>query len=341
VFFRDIVGQQKAKQFLRQVTAREKLPHAYLFTGISGIGKTSTAKAVAMALNCRRPREGDACGQCTPCRQMMDGNSPDFLRIAPEPDSQYIKVEQIREGLQRAIGFAPMGPYRISLIHEAQKMTDEAANSFLKTLEEPPPGNVIILVTTEPRDLLPTIVSRCQRVSFLPLSPEQISAWLVENRGIDAEAAQVLSKICEGSLGFSLWMLEQDFLEVRSRWLARVIQLGRMSKEEVLDAAMEVADGYGAGISETSGSRGLGIVHLLNVWASWFRDLLLVKTRSAAGLVVNVDFSRQLKKVAENAKIKNLLDSLMLLEKAERDLRRNRNKRLVMAHTFLRLNGLK
>jgi DNA polymerase-3 subunit delta' len=336
--FEKVLGQNRAKRFLRQVIAREKIPHAYLFTGIPGIGKTTTAKALAMALNCGDPHGGDSCGRCTSCRQVMDGNSPDFLHIAPEPNSQFIKIDQVREGLQHALSFAPMGRYRVSLIQEAHKMTDEAANSFLKTLEEPPPHNVIILVTTEPKDLLPTIASRCQRVPFHPLSPDQIRAWLVEKGGVGLESAQVLSRICEGSLGNAITMWEQDFMEMRNQWLTRLVQLSGMGKEETLEMAMEVADGYGTGVSKGSSSKKPGIVSLLGVWASWYRDLLLYRTGSSGGLLMNPDFSQKLKNAAKDEKIEHLTKKLLLLDEAEKDLRRNRNTRLVMAHTLFGLH---
>ena len=167
VAFSEILGQKTAKRFLKQVMASGKIPHAYLFTGIPGIGKTTTAMAFAMALNCREPVDFEGCGQCPSCRQFKGKNFPDFISILPE--GQNIRIDQIKE-LNRKLGFAPVsGGYRVCVIHQADAMNDESANSFLKTLEEPPPGNILILRVTESLDLLPTIVSRCQQVPFQPL----------------------------------------------------------------------------------------------------------------------------------------------------------------------------
>jgi len=110
--------------------SEERIPHAYLFTGISGIGKTSMARALTMALNCHEPTDFDGCGRCPSCRRLLGGNFPDFIHI--KPDGQNIKIEQIRE-LNRRLSFAPVSAkYRVCVLQEAEVMTGEAANSFLK-----------------------------------------------------------------------------------------------------------------------------------------------------------------------------------------------------------------
>ena len=109
--FSRILGQERAKRFLKQAMSRKKIPHAYLFTGISGVGKTRTAMALTMALNCRKPVDYEGCGQCLPCRQMANGNFPDFLFLKPEGES--IRIDQIRE-LNRRLGFAPVSSFDTS-----------------------------------------------------------------------------------------------------------------------------------------------------------------------------------------------------------------------------------
>ncbi len=159
------------------------IPHAYLFTGINGVGKSTTALALARAVNCTSDTTGDGCGRCITCRQLSSGNFPDIITIAP--DGQNIKIEQIRE-LNRNLNYKPVsGKYRITIIDWAEMMTEEAANSFLKTLEEPPSGNIIVLKVVDPRDLLPTIVSRCQRVPFNPLDRDTIRIILFAHHNQD------------------------------------------------------------------------------------------------------------------------------------------------------------
>jgi len=336
--FSGVVGQQRAKEFLKQVMTREKIPHAYLFTGIPGIGKRSMAMALAMALNCREPVDREGCNRCPPCRQILSRNFPDFLSISP--DGQNIKIGQIRE-LNRRLSFAPMsGRYRVCVVHRAETMTNEAANSFLKTLEEPPPGNILILDATEPLDLLPTIVSRCQRVSFQPLSAQDMATWLVENRGLKEEIAIVLARISGGSLGRTLRMCEAGFLEKRQEWLERLVGLHSLSKENALEMALECAGedkNVGLDITETGEA---GLTDMLSMWKMWYRDLLILKEKGPHHLLVNVDFFHKLKSMLGSFSIDSLGNSVFIIDQAQRDLQQRRNPTLLMEHVILGLKGI-
>ncbi len=336
--FSEILGQKTATKFLKQIMASQKIPHAYLFAGIPGIGKTSTAMAFAMALNCREPNGFEGCGHCPACRQLIGGNFPDFLSIQPE--GQNILIEQIKD-LNRSLGFAPVsGGYRVSVIHQAETMTDEAANSFLKTLEEPPPKNILILKVTEPLDLFPTIVSRCQKVPFQPLSARDIKIWLIKNRDLNEETATLLARISEGSLGRALRMYEGDFLEKRTAWLSKLMQLPGFSKEEALNMALECAEEDRKKGLDFPASGEAGMLDMLSVWGNWYRDLLLLQVGGSNDLLINIDFSNQLKKNGESFTVENLIDSIMAVHQARLDIRRMRNATLVMEHMVLRLNGL-
>ncbi|MFH1292692.1 MAG: DNA polymerase III subunit delta' [Pseudomonadota bacterium] len=336
--FSQILGQERAKSFLAQVMAREKIPHAYLFTGIPGIGKTTTAMALTMALNCQEPVNGDACGHCVSCRQMKSGNFPDFLSIRPE--GKNIKIDQIRD-LNRKLGFAPVsGRYRVIVLYQAETMTTEAANSLLKTLEEPPPGNILILKVTEPLDLLPTIVSRCQRVPFQPLPVDDMTYWLVKQKGVDAEMAAVLARISGGSLGHALKMCEGDFFDKRQEWLQRLIRLPGLSREQALEMALECAGEDKKTGFQTSETWEPGLMDMLAVWETWYRDLLLVRVGGGKHLMINVDFSHNLKNIAGKLKVPNLINSILAVDQSQRDLRRMRNTKLVMEHAVLSLRRL-
>ncbi len=337
MFFSQIIGQEKAKGFLENVMRRKRVPHAYLFTGISGVGKTSAAKAFTMTLNCEAPSGLEACGACVSCRKMLGGNFPDFISI--EPDGQNIKIEQIRE-LHRTLGYAPFaGGYRVTVIHRAEAMTGEAANSFLKTLEEPPPGNIFVLKATEPRDLLPTIVSRCQRVSFRPLKAREITAQLEKGEDMDGSSAEILARAASGSLGRALQMKESDYLERRRTWLKNLFELTGRSGAEALDTAVESAKESRAGLNQP-GSKKVGLLDMLSVWATCYRDLLLVRTGASGGPVINHDFRHQLEEVASAFSIQDLIESFQRVDRAIRDLHRMRNPTLVMENTLLNLRKM-
>jgi DNA polymerase III subunit delta' len=334
--FSRIIGQERAKEFLKGVLAGGKLPHAYLFTGISGVGKSTAALSLAMILNCRTSPGVDSCGICPACRQIMGGNAPDFITIQPEGRS--IKIEQIRE-LNRAIGFAPVsGRYRVFLIRQAETMTEEAANSFLKSLEEPPPGNLFILNATEPLDLLPTIVSRCQRVPFHPLSPQRITEALVQRMGLEEGKASVLAHLSEGSLGKATKMGQGDFFRKREAWLSVLWKMYALSGIEAMEAVLEsVKEGKTGDPEETAES---STIDMLGVWKSWYRDLLVIKVEGSPRLLIHADLSRELKSFESRFTLDQLLESFSLIEKGQRDLRRMRNKLLVAGKTALVLRRL-
>jgi DNA polymerase-3 subunit delta' len=337
--FSKIIGQGKAKQTLRKAMAKEKLPHAYLFTGISGIGKTSVARALAMALNCPDTSNGESCGKCPSCRQILGGNSPDFLIVKRESNSQVIKIEQIRE-LNRSLSFTPLGKYRICVFEQAERMNVEASNSFLKTLEEPPPGNVLVLNTTEPKDLLPTIVSRCQKISFHPLSRNDISQWFVRNMGMDEETAGILGAVSGGSLGRALDICEGDFLEKRLEWISKVEKLIEISRDEAFNLASQCADEAKKIGLDPIEKGSTGIIDVLGLWGSWYRDVLFLKTNASAHLVANSDLTGKLKKFAQSFNIEPVIESIWLIDQAQRDLRKSHNIRLVVEYTAMRLNQL-
>jgi DNA polymerase-3 subunit delta' len=330
--FSQIVGQEGATRFLKQVMARGKMPHAYLFVGIPGIGKTTAALALCQALNCEGPANGEGCGHCTSCRKMISGNFPDLVIL--EPEGQNIKIEQVRS-LDRMFGFKPAaGKYRVSILRQAETMTEEAANAFLKTLEEPPPGNIMIMTVTEPLDLLPTILSRCQRVTFRPVPVPLIEKWLIEEEGMEKGKASLLARVAAGSPGKALEMGKNHFLEKRQDLLFDLNRIMTMPSEEAVAWAVEYSTKAKKEKHESA------VFLLLGVWKTWYRDLLLSKVKCSEDAFINVDFLRELKNASGDSKIENLVESFHTLDQAERDLRRFRNLDLLMENVVLKLKRI-
>ena len=342
--FSHIMGQEKAKKFLRQVLAMQRVPHAYLFCGISGVGKKSMAKAIAMALNCDHSVDGDGCGVCPSCRAIADGNSPDFLLVGYEnretfdERSDRILIEHIRK-LNHAVGFSPIGRYRVCVLDHAQNMTVEAANSFLKILEEPPPGNIFILNAVDPLDLLPTIVSRCQRVAFQPLSINNIKKWLFRERDVDEESADILSRVCSGSLGKAIDMFDGNYLVKRKSWLSSVVDLFSVSRNRAFLIAVEymniLKDSYRTG----SGGRN-DVFDMFMTWKSLYRDLILIKEGAPFNMLMNMDYIHDLERHAQAFDVDALLKSIDLLNRTEQDLMNNINMSLIMEQTVMGLWSL-
>ncbi|MGH9429811.1 MAG: ATP-binding protein, partial [Terriglobia bacterium] len=164
--FDDFLGNRSILETVRNQLATGRLRHSMLFAGVAGIGKWTLAQFIAKACNCVR-LQNDFCNSCPSCQRISENAHPDVTNVAP--DGQFIKIDQMRS-LSREVFFRPFeGKRRVFIVDEAEKFRDESANSILKTLEEPPDTSILILVTSRPNDLLPTLRSRCQMDRFAPL----------------------------------------------------------------------------------------------------------------------------------------------------------------------------
>ena len=211
----------------RRAAQRERLAQAYLLVGPAGVGKRTFARHVAQCLFCERFAEAelDACGECGPCRQMRAGSHPDFFAIGCPEGKRELPLRLMvgeddrrgREGLCHDLSLRPLsGRGRIAIVDDAQTMNDEAANAFLKTLEEPPPGSLIFLIAPQPDGLLPTIRSRCQQVRFGPLPQADIADLLVTHAIVpDAQTAAVAASFSEGSLETAARLADPTLADLR------------------------------------------------------------------------------------------------------------------------------
>lgn len=337
--FSQVLAQERAKAFLKGAIAAGRVSHAYLFAGPAGTGRGTTALAFCRVLNCLRPEGGDACGTCASCRRMADAealkNYPDLVEVVP--DGQYVKIDRIRE-LNRVLAFAPVyGRYRVCLIRKAEALRDEAANAFLKTLEEPPPGNVFILSATEPMNLLPTILSRCQRVSFQPLPREVMVPWLTSFGGVTREKAEILSRMSRGSLGWALRVSKGDFLKKRNRWLTAIRGFGALPWDAVMEMAFTYPEGERSATLEATEGEKAGMLDMFWVWQTWFRDLLLLTAGMDADRLYNGDHLDMLLQEAGSLSPEAAVLCLFTLDRACRELRTLRNGILVLEYTLMEL----
>jgi DNA polymerase-3 subunit delta' len=210
VTFREVFGHARNLERLRRCLASGRVAHAYLFVGPEGVGKSTVAQAFACALTC--PAEpGEGCGACPSCQRILSGNHPDVHVV--EPEGQVVKIEQIRV-LQEALAFRPaFAPRSVAVLSRAERMTLQAANALLKTLEEPPGKTVIVLVSPTASLLPSTVVSRCEQIPFAPIPTEELADFLVARRGMTPEAASLAAAMAAGRVGPAL---EADLGELKA-----------------------------------------------------------------------------------------------------------------------------
>ena len=216
-----IRGQPRAVLQLRRAISSGKLAGAYLFTGPPGVGKATTALALAAALNCERA-DGDACGTCSACTRIASGNHPDVLRLAPEGAARMIAIDPIRE-LAARMGYPPHeGRARVVVLDDAERLGIAAANAFLKTLEEPPARTFFVLVSAAPDALLVTIRSRCQRIRFAPLPRDEVAA-IVEAGGASPANARLAAALAGGSAARAAELADGEALAARQLRVAALL----------------------------------------------------------------------------------------------------------------------
>ncbi|MEA4934329.1 MAG: DNA polymerase III subunit gamma/tau, partial [Lawsonibacter sp.] len=211
-FFGDLVGQQHIATTLRNALCQDRVVHAYLFCGPRGTGKTSTAHIMARAVNCLCPREdGEPCGHCEACDRILGGQSLDIIEIDAASNRGIDKMRDLRDGVK----YTPaQEKYKVYIIDEVHMLTNEAFNALLKTLEEPPKHTIFILATTEPHQVLPTVLSRCQRFDFHRISQGDIIECLKgiaekEHLLVSEEALQLIARRASGGLRDAIGLLDQ------------------------------------------------------------------------------------------------------------------------------------
>lgn len=318
--FSDIYGHERQLAILRRAMAEGRIAHAYLFYGMEGVGKRTVAALFARALNCTGA--DPPCGRCPSCRKAERRTHPDIVTVAPE--GQFIKIGAVKE-IQQEMLFRPReGRYRVFIITEADRLNEAAANALLKTLEEPRPGNVLILTTARPHALPMTILSRCQRLAFSPLSQTEVSRYLTEREGLQKDAAQILAGACQGSIGRALEMGRQDFLALRNQIL------GMLSCEDWHDVLRRLSFATLLGDDREEILERLSIVQLC------YRDALLFK---ATGQQKGLLFGDRLEVIRRLSRLsgRKLLDHLACIEAAQKAITLNVNKTLTLEVMLINL----
>ncbi len=199
-----LIGHTRLQALLAQAVVRRRVPQALLFAGPSGVGKRTAAVALAQAVNCLAATGGVACGRCSACQRIARGQFSDVVLI-DRADAASISIKPVRERILDLVGYRPFeGQQRVFIIDGADDLTVQAQDALLKTLEEPPPSALLMLITVTPDALRPTILSRCRRLRFGVLSDDEVATVLVERLGMDAASARSRAAVAGGSIGQAL-----------------------------------------------------------------------------------------------------------------------------------------
>ncbi|MBE9581589.1 MAG: DNA polymerase III subunit delta' [Proteobacteria bacterium] len=321
--FESIVGQERAIRLLTRILENNRLAHALLFTGVDGIGRQTTAKAMAMALNCLKPVGTSACGVCRSCKKVISGNHPDVIIV--KPSGTFIKIDQVRS-LRKTLRFAPLeGGRRVIIINDAQTMNLEASNAMLKILEEPPNDTYIILTASQTTDLLPTIVSRCQQIPFRPVPVADIAEALGARSELDADAATAVAVLAKGSLGRALSADAEKWMDWRKDLLERV---GLVSSEST-HALFVFADTLARDKDRLQDA--------LDVIIIWFRDILICRFHPEK--ILNRDCMEEIQRKSEQLSVDDILEIIMAVFAAQRAIVKNANRRLALEVMMMRMSS--
>jgi DNA polymerase III subunit delta' len=324
--FSEVVGHARPLELLARSLGRGTLPPSLLFSGPAGVGKRLVARAVGQALNCLSPNGADGCGRCAACRRIAAGTHPDVVVLEP-PDTGVIKIEPVR-ALIAAAAYRPFeGRCRVIVIDDADHLNIDSQDALLKSLEEPGPSTVFILVSSKPETLLPTVRSRCARVTFGRLLASEIAQVLVARHHYEAEAAHAVAAIADGSLGRALEAGSAGHLAARAAALSALRTAAAGSSPR---ARLRAAAGLLTGKSSPAAERDALATRIALV-GSLLRDLALVSQGGDPDRLANGDLAADLERLVPAFDCDRVLRGYAAAGRAIAALDANANSKVVAA----------
>ncbi len=325
-----VYGHDWAVEHLRKGLANGRIRHAYLITGPESVGKETLARAFAQALNCTHPDESlRPCGECRSCKLIASGNHPDIVYSELDPNTGALKIEEIRSVAGRLALKPYEARYRIAIFRDFDHARGPAQDALLKTLEEPPPHALLILLAPTPDTLLPTIPSRSQTIALRPLGAEAARDILIEQRGAPPEQADLLGRLCGGRIGWALRALaDPGILEQREQALNILEDVLSKSRAGRFDLAEDLSKDK------------LALYPLLELWQTYWRDVVLL-CQNAPVLPANNDRRQQLARLAGDMSAEEAVTALEATRKLHQTLSVNLNLRLALEVLFLDYPGLR
>lgn len=323
--FEDIIGQEQIKEHMQRALSTKKISHAYIINGEKSSGKEFVANIFAATLQCEA--EGtDPCGECHSCKQAISNNHPDIIRVGHEKPNS-ISVDDIRTQINGDVLVKPyQGPYKIYIVNEAEKMTQQAQNALLKTLEEPPEYAVILLLTANVNSLLSTILSRCVVLNMRPVADRLVRKFLMDEMQVTDYKAEVCVAFARGNIGKAKALASsEDFENVKSEALSLLKYVQDMELYEIVAAIKKI------------GEYKLEVNDYLDVLAIWYRDALLFKATNDVNHLVFKEEIQSLRKIAKRCSYEGIERVIEALDKAKNRLNANVNFDLTMELLFMEM----
>ena len=325
--FEEILGNEMVKDHFKRAIENHKISHAYILTGEAGMGRKSIANAFAMTLLCEKGGS-EPCMTCHSCKQVMSGNHPDLIYVKHEKPGS-IGVDDVREQINDTIMIRPYSSYyKIYIVDEAEKMTVQAQNALLKTIEEPPSYAVIILITTNQEAFLPTILSRCVQMKLKPLKDFTIKSYLTQNLHIPEKDADICAAFARGNLGKAIHLASSDeFKELFQKVMVLVKNVGTMDISMLLDCIREIKE------------QNLDIGEVLDLMQFWYRDVLMFKVTKDMNLLIFKDEYKMINETGEKVDYAGLEAILAAIDTARTRLNANVNMELAMELLLLTMKN--
>jgi DNA polymerase-3 subunit delta' len=361
--FRDIVGHEHVLGLLSRAAVRGTLPPSLIFAGPSGVGKHLAAVALAQLLNCEKlhsspeglraetdPRTHgptdprtlgptdpgthgptDPCAECAACRRIARRVHADVLFLEPG-ETGSIKIEQIREAIERSAYRPFEGRRRVVIINDADAIVSEAQNALLKTLEEPPPASTFVLITDRPDTLLPTVRSRCQRIRFGSLAPADVAGVLMRQHAFDEKDAHAAASLSEGSIGRALEEESEPFVAAREAALQLLQRSAATSAPGARIQAAIMLPGAGRGKADRD-----ALAQSLVALSSILRDLGLLSAKADPASLANADLKKPLESLLRAFHADRILSAFSSVGRALEALDRNASPKIVADWLALQL----
>lgn len=316
--FTDIIGQEQLKEHLQNAIAMNKVSHAYIINGERSSGKEFVAKVFAAALQCERGGT-EPCGECHSCIQAKSGNQPDIIFVSHDKPNS-IGVEDIRAQINNDIGIKPYSsPRKVYIMNEGEKMTVQAQNALLKTLEEPPEYAVILILTANVDSLLPTILSRCVVLNMKPVPDHKVKKYLMEELEIPDYKANICVAFARGNIGKAKMLASsEEFEKVKEEAVTLVKYINDMDISEVVKAIKKISEYQ------------FDVTDYLDILSVWYRDALLFKATKDANSLIFKNELQYIRKVADRSTYEGIETIVKALQQAKRRLEANVNFDLTM-----------